>query len=262
MHLRELWRLRLGLAISTLLASLAAVASVANISVFPPGLSSRSVEMSTAFTQVVVDTPNSAILDLRQGTDDIQSLKNRAVLVGTVAASPPVRAFIARRAGISPDILQIVTPRTPEEPRPRAETGQKKGPSDLLRSTDQYRLDIQTNPTVPLVDIYAQAPTARASEELANAAVDGLGDFLRELAATESTPNDVQIELRQLGRARGDVLNEGVGVQVAVLSFLAVFATCCVVAMGLARVRRGWAAAADARQRSAAHGDPGEAWTS
>ena len=90
MHLRELSRLRVGIIIATSLALLAAVASVAKISVLPPKLTSRSVEMSTAYTQVVVDTPNSALLDLRQGTDDINSLKNRAVIVGTVAASPPV----------------------------------------------------------------------------------------------------------------------------------------------------------------------------
>ena len=259
-HLRELSRLRVGIIIATSLALLAAVASVAKISVLPPKLTQRSVEMSTAYTQVVVDTPNSALLDLRQGTDDINSLKNRAVIVGTVAASPPVRTFIAERAGISPELLQIVTPRTPQQPRPRTDNGEKKGPGDLLRSTDQYRLDIQANPTVPLLDIYAQAPTPRASEELANAAVEGLGDYLRQFAGSEDTPQKVQVQLRQLGRARGDKLNKGVGVSVAILTFLAVFTAVSIAAMFVSRVRKGWRL-----EEEAAYASPparGEAWSS
>jgi hypothetical protein len=240
MNLRELSRLRLGVVLSAFVALLAAVSSVADISVLPPKLTPRSLEMATATTQVVVDTPNSALVDLRQGADDIQSLKNRAVLVGNVMGSPPVRAFIARRAEVPVESVQVVTPRTPQSPRPRADNGQKKGPSDLLRSTDQYRLDIQANPTVPVLDIYAQAPTAEGSEALANAAVDGLRDYLRELAGSERTPLETQVQIRQLGRARGGVLNEGVAYQAALLSFVVVFAVCSAVALGIARIRRGW----------------------
>jgi hypothetical protein len=242
-HLRELMRLRVGVIASTLLATLAAIWSVADISVSPPKLTSRSMEMGTAFTQVVVDTPNSAILDLRQETYDIDSLKNRAVLVGNVMASPPVRGYIARRAHVPDEALQIVTPRTPAEPRARAELGSKKGPGDILESTDQYRLDIQANPTVPVLDVYAQAPTAKASEELANAAVDGLGDYLRELAGSERTPAEMQARLRQLGRAHGEVINDGVKLQVAVVVFLLVFAISSAAVVVVSRVRRGWVAA-------------------
>jgi hypothetical protein len=240
MHLRELSRLRAGVAASFVLAVLAATWSISNVSLFPPRLEPRSVEMATAFTQVVVDTPRSAILDLRQPTDDILALKNRSVLVGNVMASPPVRAYIARRAGLAPEVLQVISPRTPAQPRARETADNKKGPKDLIRSTDQYRLDIQANPTVPILDVYAQAPTADAAARLANATTEGLRDYLRDLAAKQNTPAATQIRLRQLGRAEGEVLNQGVGVQVAMLTFLLVFAVSCVTVMILGRVRRGW----------------------
>lgn len=240
MHLRELSRLRAGIVASALLALLTAAWSVADVGVLPPRWEPRSLELATAYTQVVVDTPNSAILDLRQGTAEIDALKNRAVLVGNVMASPPVRASIARRAGVPAEALHVVTPRTPKEPRARSTADTKKEPSDLLRSTDQYRLDIQANPTVPILDVYAQAPTAAASERLANAAADGLRDYLRELGASQRTPDDMQVELRQLGRARGEVLNEGIGLQLAALTFLFVFAAACAATVGIARVWRGW----------------------
>jgi len=254
-HLRELSHLRLGLAMSLLIGLLAAVWSVNEISLAPPKLTPRSLEMASAFTQVVVDTPDSAILDLRQGTDDIQALKNRALLVGNVIGSPPVRVFIAKRAHVPAEALQVVTPRTPQAPRPRAEVGQKKGPRDLFKSTDQYRLDIQANPTVPVLDVYAQAPTAAAAKQLANAAVDGLGDYLDELATSEKTPSASQVRLTQLGRARGEVLNKGVGAQVALLAFLAGFTLSCVAAIGISRLRSGWRLAGDVEQAL----DPGQA---
>ena len=57
--------------------------SVANISLIPPGLSPRSLEMATATTQVVVDTPKSALIDIRQNTYSLDGLTNRALLLGT-----------------------------------------------------------------------------------------------------------------------------------------------------------------------------------
>jgi hypothetical protein len=240
MHLRELSRLRAGVAISLLVALFVAAWSVAEISLFPPGWQSREVEMAAAHTEVVVDTPKSTILDLRQPTDDITALKNRSLLIGNVMASPPVRAYIARRAGISAETLQVVTPRTPAEPRAREASNAKKGPEDLLRSTDQYRLDIQANPTVPILDVDAQAPSAEAAGRLANAAADGLRDYLGSLANAESTPSALQVRVRQLGRARGEVLNEGVALEVALLTFLLVFAASCAAVVVVSRVSQGW----------------------
>ena len=240
MHLRELSRLPMGVGVSALLAAFAAVWSVAYISLAPPRLEPRALDMATAQAQVIVDTPYSAVLDLRQGVEEIEPLKNRAVLIGTLMASAAVRADIARRAGVPPERLQIVPPRTPEQPRPTAQSGQKKGPGDLFKSTDEYRLDIQANPTVPLLTIDAQAPTATASQELANAAVSGLGDYLGKLAASENAPKETQVKLRQLGTAKGHVINGGVQVQVMFVVFLLVFALSCAATMLIARLRRGW----------------------
>ena len=55
-----------------------AVWSVAKISLLPPRLTPRALEMATATTHVVVDTPKSTVLDLRQNTDDLQALTERA----------------------------------------------------------------------------------------------------------------------------------------------------------------------------------------
>jgi hypothetical protein len=240
MHLRELLSLRVGVAVSVLLAAFAAVWSVANISLLPPGLHARALDMASAEAQVVVDTPYSAVLDLRQDTRDIEPLKNRAVLIGTLMGSAAVRADIARRAGVPAERLQIVAPRTPEQPRPIEQSGHKKSTSDLLKSTDQYRLDVQTNPTVPLLTIDAQAPTAEAAQRLANASVTGLGDYLAGLASSEKTRKQMSVTLRQLGTAKGTVINHGVKLQVVLVVFSLVFALSCAATVLIARVARGW----------------------
>ena len=155
-----------------------------------------------------------------------------------------MRAYIARRAHLPADVIQVLAPRTPAQPRPIAGSGEKKGPTDLLKSTKQYRLDVQANPTVPVLDIYAQAPTASASTNLAQATFDGARDYLRDLAASQRTPPNLQVDLRQLGRATGHVINSGIQVQLAFVTFLLVFAVACGASIVIARVRRGWLRAA------------------
>lgn len=232
-HLQELWRLRFGVVVCF------AVAIVAALAITP-----RSLQIATASTEVLVDTPRSAVLDLRQDLSDIESLTNRTVLLGNVMASEPVLAYIGRRAGVPPDVIKASTPRTPNSPRPFSAPGQERKTSDLLRSTDQYRLDIEANPTVPVLRIYAQASTARVAGELANAAVDGLRDYLDRQARAQRVAPGEQVRLQQLGRASGTVINGAIRLQVMFLTFLLVFAAAAAAAIFTARVRRGFQLAA------------------
>src|SRR3954465_11234590 len=58
-HLRELWRLRLGVAISFALALFLAVSSIAHVGLLPPKARSRQLEIAAASTRVLVDSPRS-----------------------------------------------------------------------------------------------------------------------------------------------------------------------------------------------------------
>jgi hypothetical protein len=238
-HLRELWQFRLGLVACVLLASFAALWSVGKVGLFPPSVKLRSLEIAAASTSVLVDTPKSSVVDLSVNTYDFRAFTNRSLLVGNIMASAPVRGYIARRAHVPADILQVASPVTPDFPRQLASSGERKS-SDLLKSPDQYRLSIQANPTVPVVDVYAEAPTAEAAQQLANGAVDGMKDYLRDLGGAQAIPAKEQIHLEQLGRAKGGVIDPGISAKVALLSFLLVFGASSVAALFLARVRQGW----------------------
>ena len=188
---------------SAVFAVVVAIWSVADVSFFPPRIESRSLEMATAATHVVVDKPRSTILDLREDTYSLEALSQRAVLLGNVAANGDVRDAIARHANVPSDQLQIEPPLTPDQPRAVVASTDRKHATDLLASTDQYRLTIQANPTVPMLDIYAQAPNSQSAALLANTAVKQLRTYLTELAATERTPKLDQVRLRQLRARRG-----------------------------------------------------------
>ena len=132
-RLRELWNIRGWVALlRSASRSLAAVWSVANISLFPPALSSRSLSWRPRTTQVVVDTPMSTLVDARQDTYSLDALTNRALLLGNVMASPQVRADIASRAHMPFDKLQVLPPITAEAAagaRPRPATSATRATS-------------------------------------------------------------------------------------------------------------------------------------
>jgi hypothetical protein len=239
-HLRELWQLRIGVVVSVALASLAALWSVGSIGLLPPSFTPRQLEISTASTRALVDTPQSTVLDLDVNTYGFTAITNRALLVGNIMGSTPVRAYIARRAHLPADQLRITTPVTVDYPRPLASAG-KRSTRDILKSPDEYRLNIQANPTVPIVDVYATAPTPEQAQQLANGAIDGMKDYLRDLAVVQQIKPAKQVHLEQLGRAKGGIIDPGISVKFAALSFFLVLAASSALSLFVVRIRRGWA---------------------
>jgi len=245
----RLWQLRPWVALSAIFALVMAVYSVDTIGVLPPKLSPRSLEMATASTHVVVDTPTSSVLDLRQNTDNLLALTQRAVLLGNVIANGAVRAAIAQAAGIPMEDLQVAPPNTPAHPTPPA-GAYNNSVSSIAKSTRQYRLSIQANPTVPMLDIYAEAPTAHTAAVLANTSVLALRNYIDRLAVTEHTPPTQRVRLLQLGSAEGRVVNQGIEWQTALLVFVLSFALASATVLFVSRVKQGWRRAALAEQRA------------
>jgi hypothetical protein len=248
-YLRELSQSKVGLALSVIVALLVAAQVMFSFSLLPPGIDRRSVDIASASTHVLVDTPRSTLTDLRQDVYEVRSLSQRAVILGNVMASPPVRELIGARVGIPGAEIEATGPPTPDQPRAVAGLDHGRQVSEILKRPDEYRLSIQANPTVPVLDVYAEAPDVAAAESLANGADDGLDDYLESVAAERGTPEGERVDLRQLGRARGKVINPGAGPEIAVVVFTAVLALGCGVVLLLGRARRGWASAALAGAR-------------
>jgi hypothetical protein len=239
MHMRELWERKLGFAIALAIALLAA-GRMYGLGFFPPGLEGSAGD-GRAVTHVLVDTPQSTTVDLRQSTYDIEGLTSRALLVSNAMASATVRERIASRAGVAASAIRIDTPLNAEYPEGVAESGGPQG-AEGLSPASRYRLDIQANPTVPLIDVNAEAPTRDAAVKLANAAVDGLDSYLGATAGGDATPPGSRIDLVQLGPAQPLTPSRGASPVLALLVFALVFAAAAATVLLVTRVRRGWRA--------------------
>lgn len=253
--LHRLWRHRLAFALSLATATLAALWSVAEIGVLPPRLEARPLEIASASAGALVDTPQSAVVSLDVDTVDLSSITNRALLISNVMASAPVREYIARRARVPASVIEIQSPVTPDWPRPLSRPGDSRGALDIAKYPGEYRISLQNNPTVPVVEVYAVAPTPAIAARLANGAIEGTQDYLRALGARQDVPAAEQVRLQQLGRATAGSINSGADVKVAVLSFVVVFAACSAASLFVVRVVRGWRLAALATSPTASpHG--------
>jgi hypothetical protein len=239
-HLRELFRFRMAAAVCTLVGVLAAVWASYEIHLSPPGLSNRPVQIASASTEVLVDTPFSAAVDLRQTRGSLEAMTSRATLLGNVIASPPVLEYIARRAHVPVEAIRAQPPLTPDFPRPIPQPGQERSAKDILRLPQEYRINVQVDPSVPVLRVISQAPTAAQAETLANASIDGLEDYLDAVAAREGTPPQNRVRLERLGQSPGVVINPGVRLQASILAFLIVFGLSAAATIFLGRVLRGW----------------------
>ena len=240
MRMRGLWKMRGWVAACAVFAL--------GVTLWSLLQTSGSLEMATATTQVVVDTPKSTLVDIRQDTYGIDGLTNRALLLGNVMSSPEVRADIARRAHVPFEDLQVVPPITAKQPRVLSEAGNERHTSDILTLNSEYRLYVKANPTVPFLQIYAQTPTAESAGALANAAVGGMQSYLDELARTTHLSVSERIRLIQLGSAQGAVINNGIQWRFAFLVFFLTFAVSCATVIWVRRVREGWRRAALSEQ--------------
>ncbi|HEY8466966.1 MAG TPA: hypothetical protein VIL04_09195 [Solirubrobacterales bacterium] len=236
----ELVRTRRGLLAVAGVALLATVVVNFSVSLAPPHVEWRTPQLASASTQVLVDSPRSTLVDLREDSYGMDALSRRAVVMGTLLASPSVRDHIAQRAGIDPALLRTTSPATPEQPRAVAVPGSQPRVSDLLRSADGYSLSFRVTPNVPILDVYAEAPSVGEAERLADAAMTGLADYLDEVAEREGTDPASRVELRQLGEASGGLVNRGANIRWAVLTFAISFALAAAVAIFVSRARRGW----------------------
>lgn len=243
-YLRELWSHKLGLLACAALATLAMVQVVYGLALSPPGIGANSLKVASAWTRVIVDTPKSTVVDPETDAYTLESLSNRALILGNVMASLPVRQYIAERAGVDAERIRVEPPLTPEQPRAMVDSAHAPHVSDILRRPDEYRLSVEADPMAPVLDLYAIAPTAGAATKLADASVGGLRDYLAATAARQHTPPRYRIRLEQLGQAVAGSIDAGSPLQIAVLTFLLSFALSCLGLLLLVRIRLGWRKAA------------------
>ncbi len=173
-------------------AVVAAVLSVIHVTVSPPGLTFSAQEAATARASVVVDTPDSIVADLRQSTENLQTLDDRSAVLGSVIGSPPVRDYVARVLKVPRSQVEIVPPGMEPE-----------------AAAAPYQMSIGVNAEVPILDLQATAPTGASAVTFANAAVIGLRRYMTSLAARQDIHAADRVRVTRVGGAVLDYEESG-----------------------------------------------------
>jgi hypothetical protein len=249
--LRELWRRRTLVALAALVSLLVGLA-VAYTVTLPP--QSRRAEVGIASARILVDTPDSQVVDVQPKGSS--TLGIRAGVVANLMTEGDVKAAIARRAGLRPSQLRAGVKVDNELP---ALLTQASGDPDahLLITSPA------TNPDgtpLPMVDLEAQAPAPEGAARLANAAVTGLNDYLDTKAAGEVVPDADRLQVTGLGAPAIHEETRGPSRLVAAAVGIFVFLLGCAAILIAAPLARAWRAAvtAEGAEQARDEGSGGE----
>jgi O-antigen ligase len=176
---------------------------------------------AVASTHVFVDTAPPSVA--HRPVFPIAALIDRAELLGRIVTSPPLVQQIAHRAGVPAAQLAAEARTTASVPSAFKEPGSEERASEILISDLPYRLEVEARQTTPVLDIYTRAPSAAEAVRLANAAVASLQRRLTTLGDDQRVAASDRVVLRQLGPARGGVVNSGMRAAIGLITFVVVF---------------------------------------
>jgi len=223
---------RLLVAVVMTSSAIGLLATVANV-----GTNLAALKISAASAHVLVDT-DPPLVERSLQPADFRALVSRTALLAQAMSSPPVLRRVAAKLNVPADRMGGETIATDNVAKALTDPDSEKRASDILRTRLPYRLEVQARPGRPIVDVYAQAPSPAEARRFADTAAAGLRDFLRALAARQGHESS-GVALRQLGPARGGVVNSKAPLTIAVLTFLTGFGLSAGILLLLIAVRRG-----------------------
>jgi hypothetical protein len=235
--LKALWKRRRLVAVGAVIALIAATLSAFTVGIFPPSLTPRTNTFATASTQILVDTPNSAFANLEE---EVEPLNTRAAVFSRFLASPLAITLIAREAGLPANAIEGQGPYEQNLPVFEQEPTADKRSSQIIGERALYRLRFENNPDLPIVTVFAQAPTADEAHKLADAAPEALSSYISHIQKAQHTPAKRRVIVHQLGDATGGVVNGGASVQIAALVFFVVLVFWCLLLIPAHTIARGW----------------------
>jgi hypothetical protein len=235
--LKTLWIRRRLVALGAGIAAIAALLSVYSIGLFPPSMTSRTNVFATATTQLLVDAPDSAFADLE---NDLTPLETRASVFARFLASPVALTLIAKEAHVPVSSIEAQGPYDINLPVIQQEPTAGQRSSQIIGEGALYRLRFENNPVLPVVSVFAQAPTEEEAVDLANAAPRALRAYIGQIQNQQDTPESRRVVIRKLGNATGGVVNAGANVQIGFLVFVIVFGAWCMLLIPAQTLARGW----------------------
>lgn len=206
--LRTLWHAKLAL-IATLLAAVAlAILAGYHVNGFPPKLKARAIPTGAATAQVLVDSPSSALANLKQNPIP---LSTRAGVFAQFMASTAIRDAVAARTGLPRESILAQGPfddpaMAPEGPKP-------PDPVSVARGK-KFRLTFVAQEQLPVVTVYAQAPDVATAQRLADAVGPAVQGYVDKLQAQAALDERYRTQIRSLGPAQAGTVKASPNVKV------------------------------------------------
>jgi hypothetical protein len=244
---RELWRHKVLVALGIPVALLAAVVSVSNVSLLPPKVGGGTLQYYSARTQILVDSDSSSIGDLNR---DLTPMVTRANVYSRFLTTPAALNVIGQEAGIPADEIYAEGPYQLGQPRFIQEPTAERAGSQLIGRQARYRLRFDSDPELPIVTVYAEAPSADQATALANGTAAGLSEYVTRLQDKQGILPSSRVAIRQLGSTAGASVTPGASTKIALFVFFVVFALWCLGVLGVRHLIAVWRQADDA-ERSA-----------
>lgn len=239
--IRQLWSRKLRVGLVIVIAVLAAILSAYRLSVSPPGLHSRALTVGAASSQILVDSPKSALVaGASLGT--FEALSTRAKIYGEYLSSLAARKEIAKLAGVPARSISSSGPFSSATGQNPYETQSSEDrANEILQEGAQSRLVFTGQEGVPILTVDAQAATAARAVDLANASFITLKRYVNNLSADgEEVKRGVTV--RELGQPEGGTIGSGNDVVLMALAFLAVLILGCAAILVVPRFTQRWRA--------------------
>jgi hypothetical protein len=234
--IKTLWDRKLGLLVILVLAILVSITTMFKVST--TGLQTRSYQYGAAQQQIMIDSSRSSLIDLSQ---DGGPLASRAAVYAEFMRSNAVIQAIAKRLGVPASTIVAQGPFTTAGGTQNIPRPSEARANEIRGEAVQYRLVFDAQQDLPIVSIFAQAPSGEQALKLATATVTGLTDYVKTLELQSNVLPKDQTEIRSLGAPVGGTVYAGAKPLMAVLAFIAVLVFGCVLMLAgvsLARILR------------------------
>jgi hypothetical protein len=227
------------LARKRLLAALLAVSTLVGLGAayVNGGDGASQMQIATATTHVLVDRPDPPLVERPFTPADFEGATRRAEMFSRVMASNQLETWIARAMRLPNGSVGAFARTTAQVPHALTEPDLEERAATIEESRRQYRIELQSRPTEPVIDVYTQAPSTEEAVRLANTAVDGLRAYVRDLGAQSGIAASDTPRIEQLGPPRGGVINSRVPAAIALLTFIVTFALTASGLLGLIALR-------------------------
>jgi hypothetical protein len=209
------------------------------------GVEKRSTSVGAATSQILVDSSESTLVK-GAASDQLAALGTRASVYAQYLSSREAVNKIAKELHIDPLLITASGPFSEGTGiRDYGEQGAESRATALVDEAKGWRLVFKAQEDVPIITVYATAPTLQGSLELAQSSYNVLTGYLAELkkqAAREeridpqpkpvvstSDPLINDIVVRQLGQPQGGLVGGSADVMLAVLAFVGVFGIGCLL---------------------------------